>query len=275
MTRIDTDPLIDTVFAGIVKHSQLTWLAPLLFYYIDTHGDDFDSDQYQGDLGRQRIYQPPFNDSVVAHLLFDGLSESEDVVDASAFTTFRVKRRFYDYSLSRDRDLPLELPQSGERLDDDTDPVRWEQFFEEFVAAREERGFDTIEADEYEHFAYLCARAANVMTYAAPAKIYEAEGGEPLMIPRTEVAISAESSGQDELEKAVGWFVQNHDFDSAHAHDEYSTLEDAPVLVPGVIKESDEAAKFHRDHVGRDFEKEFRQYIMEARDLETEGESAD
>lgn len=276
MTRIDTDPLVDTTFAGIVKRSQLTWLAPLLFYYIEAHSDDLDISKEEGDgVARQRIYQPPFNDSVVAHLLFDGLSRAEGDIDASAFVTFRVKRRFYDYSLSRDRDLPLKLPQSGDPIEDDTDPEEWKRFFEEFVAAREERGFDTIDADEYEHFAYLCARVANVMTYAAPTAIYESEGREPLLIPRSEVAIPATETGRNELETAVSWFAQHHDFDTAHASDEYSTLEDAPVLVPGVIKESDEAAKFHRDHVGSDFEKEFRQYIMEARDLESEQESGD
>jgi hypothetical protein len=275
MTRIDTDPLVDTVFAGIVKRSQLTWLAPLLFYYIEAHSDELETSQEQGDgIARRRIYQPPFNDSVVAHLLFDELSETQNDVNAKAFVTFRVKRRYYDYSLSRDRDLPLELPQSGERFDDDTDPDQWKAFFEEFVAAREERGFDTIDADEYDHFAYLCARVANVMAYAAPTTLYDTEGREPLLIPRTEVAIPAPETGRDELETAVEWFVQNHDFDTAHAHDEYSTLEDAPVLVPGVIKESDEAAKFHRDHVGSDFEKQFRQYIMEARDLETDNKSS-
>lgn len=276
MTRIDTDPLVDTVFAGIVKRSQLTWLAPLLFYYIEVYNDDYDLDETHSDgVTRRRIYQPPFDDSVVAHLLFDGLSRTEDDIDAPAFVTFRVKRRFYDYSLSRDRDLPLELPRSGELLNDDTDPSEWERFFEEFVADLEERGFDTIDASEYEHFAYLCARVANVMTYAAPTDIYDAEGREPLLIPRTEVAIPSPDTGRDELETAVEWFVKHHDFDAAHASDEYSTLEDAPVLVPRVIKESDEAAKFHRDHVGSDFEKEFRQYIMEARDLEAEEESAD
>jgi len=265
VARLDSNPLVDSTLAGVVKRTNLTWLAPLVFYYLEEHADD-GSDREDDTVARE-IYQPPINDPVVAHLLYDGLAQAEGDWSATVFVSFRVQRRFYDYSLNRDRDFPVRTKQTGEYINTD-EQDDWVQYFEEFVADRQERGYDTIDADEFDTFAYLCANASTAMCYAAPTQIYEAEGEKtPLMLPRIEVAAVGDDDVRDDLEGALGWYAAHFDFDDAHAVEERSTLEEAPVLVPEVIKESDEAAKFLRGHIGKTFEKEFRRYVQDAREL--------
>lgn len=270
MTRIHTDPLVNTVFAGVVKQSRLTWLAPLVFYYLSVHRDDND----RFDQIPREIYQPPIDDSVVAHMLYDGLQKYDDSINSDGdqvFVTFRVQRRFYDYSLDRDRDFPIKTPQSEEYIKTEK-KSHWEQYFREFIEKREERGYETIGEKEFDPFAYLCANAATVMTYAAPVSLYNGEKNPPLVLPRIEVATEPEDSGREQLETAVKWFADNADFDGAHSAEEYSTVSDAPVLVPSVITRSDDAAKFLRNQVGKYFEKEFRRYVKNAREVENSSE---
>lgn len=271
----EQNTLVDSTFAGIVKHSKLTWLAPLVFYYIHVGADGGtapdDPDNVLGEVPDE-IYQPPINDPVITHLLADGLVERESeleqsLTEDSVIMTFRVMRRFYDQSLDRDRDFPVTFKQSGDLVDVDSEDD-WQQYFEEFVADREDRGHRTIESREFKHFRNLCANAATVMTYAAPRRLYDPdrETSEEMILPRIEVATSPPGPAEEEILSAVSGFARTYDLDEAHAMDEYSAQDDTPVLVPSVIKEADLAAKFLRDGVGRRFEREFRELVEAAQE---------
>jgi len=267
----EENTLVDSVFAGIVKQSNLTWLAPLVFYYLNIENGEKDDPvdaEATGEEVPDEIYQPPINDPVVTHLLADGLVERELNLDEdSVIVTFRVMRQFYDQSLDRDRDFPVEFKKSGGLVDVDSEED-WQQFFEEFVEDREERGYRTIEPREFKHFRNLCANAGTVMAYAAPRKLYEHDRDttEEIVLPRIEVATSPAGPAEDQILTAVSGFASTYDVDEAHAIGAYSTHEDTPVLVPSVIKEADLAAKFLRDGVGRRFEREFRELVAAARE---------
>lgn len=269
----DNNTLFDTVFGGVVKRSNLTWLAPLVFYYLEVVEKGQGTPASIDDVPDE-IYQPPINDPVVAHLLSDGLIKhsddlGEDLTNDSVILVFRVMRRFYDQSLDRDRDFPVVFPSSGEKIKVDSEE-QWQQYFEEFVEDREERGYDTIEVREFKPFRNLCANAATVMTYAAPCRIYNdnQDSAHEVVLPRLEVAKAPPGPAEEEITLAASGYAQTYDFDKAHAAEEYSTFEDAPVLVPSVIKEADNAAKFLRKGVGRRFEREFRSYCQAAREQE-------
>lgn len=278
VSLIDEDnTLVDSTFAGVVKQSNLTWIAPLVFYYINVGLDGDAPDDPDDVLGEvpDEIYQPPINDPVITHLLADGLVQNEsDLKDSldpnSMFLTFRVMRRFYDQSLDRDRDFPVTFKQSGGLVDVDSEDD-WQQYFEEFVEDREERGHRTIETREFKHFRNLCANAATVMTYAAPRQLYDSERAidENVVLPRIEVAKSPPGPAEEEILSAASGFALTYDLDEAHAMDGYSASDDTPVLVPSVIKEADLAAKFLRDGVGRRFEREFRELVAAARESDS------
>lgn len=273
----DGNTLVDSVFAGVVKQSGLTWLAPLIFYYINIENDD-DGLSERGATHEEvptEIYQPPINDPVVAHLLADGIIKQESEIDVplgeeSIIVTFRTMRRFHDQALDRNSDFPVTFRQSGGAVDTDSEED-WQQYFEEFVADREERGLDTIEPREFKHFRNLCANAATIMTFAAPRQLYSGDSNIPeeVVLPRIEVAKSPPGPAEEEIRDAVSGFAQTYDLDEAHATGAYSTIEDTPVLVPSVIKEADLAAKFLQEGVSQRFEREFRELVQAARESES------
>lgn len=269
----DHNTLVDTVFGGVVKQSNLTWLAPLVFYYQEVVERGQGTPTSIDDIPDE-IYQPPINDPVVAHLLADGLIQHADEVDAdlndeAVILTFRVQRRFYDQSLDYDRDIPVTFKLSGGRVDVNSEED-WQQYFEEFVEDRENRGHDTIDAEVFKPFRNLCRNVATIMTYAAPCGIYDDsdDTSHGVVLPRLEVGKAPPGPAEDEIKLAASAYAQTYHFDRAHAKEEYSTFQDAPVLVPSVIKKADEAAKFIRKGVGRRFEKEFRKQVQAAREQE-------
>lgn len=274
----ENNTLVDTTFAGVVKHSHLTWLAPLVFFYLEVDEDE-KAPESPEDVPDD-VFQPPINDPVIAHLLADGINQQRqeidrDISEDKVIVTFRVLRRFYDHSLDRSRDFPLTYKLSNGVVDVDSE-TDWEKYFDEFIEDRENRGYKTIGKDEMKIFRNLCARAATVMVYAAPCRLYENDSdlAQQFVLPRIEVAKSpARGPAEVEMKRAVSGFALTYNVDHDHTFDHYSTMDDTPVLVPDVIREADLAAKFVKKGVGRKFEQEFRQLVAAAREKEAEATS--
>jgi len=263
----DNYHLVDSAFGGVVKHPGISWVTPLVFWYIDVKNGDHAPE----DPVPQDVYQPRLSDSMVPHLLFVGLAENgEELDEGQMFVTFRVLRRFHDMSLE-DRDTPpTYTDDQGEEQLIDVDSVdAWMDFFEHKVEDKADRGYETLDPDQYKPFALMCANAGAVMCYSAPQGLYagELEPSEVrLLLPRFEVATSPPRAAPDELQRVLSSFARNPKLDADHASVDFSSISDLPVLVPSVIIESDKAAKFARNSMGTGIRDELRQVIEDLRD---------
>jgi len=259
--------LVDSTFAGVVKRPGISWITPLVFWYIDVKRTDHDPK----DEIPQDVYQPRLSDRIIPHLLFVGLAEDGiDLDEDQVFVTFRVLRRFYDMSLE-DRDVPpTRIDSDGdERIIDVNDVDEWMDFFEELVEDKSGRGYETLNPEQYKPFALMCANAGVVMCYSAPQSLYAGDldpSEIELLLPRIEAGVSPPRDAPEELRKALSWFARNPKLDSAHASGDFSSFSDLPVLVPSVIVESDKAAKFASDSMGTDVREELLRLIEDLRD---------
>jgi hypothetical protein len=258
----------DTTFAGVVKRPGISWLAPLVFWYVETQWDDPESDEEEeeGDIygAIRNITQPPISDVVLPHLLFRGLSEANGAPEEEAFMTFRVLRRFYDNSIRRNNIPPVGT--DGEPIN--TEEVsEWMDHFEQYQEARRQVGGETIDLEKYNRFGFAnaCANAGQLMCYAGPPNLYQTHQRKPLRLPRIEVLANPPTDAPDKMKQAVVAFAQGNQADDAHTIDGLSTNNEVPVVVPSAIVESDKIAKYARDSISRDITSEIQEAVRKLR----------
>jgi len=150
--------LVDTDLVGVVKLSMVSFLAPMVFWYLnverddevpktpDAAADDWDVDT----VVPHDVVSPRLMDSVVANLLFLGLVEAPDEHDVPidpehTFTTFRVPRHFWEASVEN-KDIPPTHPVDGEWIDT-TSEDEWLEYLGLEAVASELRGGDAVGVD--------------------------------------------------------------------------------------------------------------------------------
>lgn len=239
----DDDWQTDTVFAGVVKRPGISWLAPIVFWYMQTHSEDV------AEFDISNVYRPPLSDVVLPHILFAGLSEAEGAPDDDeVYTTARVLRRYSDNSIPK-YDLPP--VDADDNPIDITERSSWMKYFENVQQRRANRGQETIEFEDFERFGFaeLCANVGTLMCYAGPPNLYQQQSPDAARLPRMEVLVNPPTDASDKLQQAISLFVKTTTEDREHAAEDFSTMNDLPVIVPSVITQSDEAAKIASDRM--------------------------
>jgi len=102
-----------------------------------------------------------------------------------------------------------------------------------------------------------------MMCYGAPASLYTGQHDPRMTLPRIEVACRAEDPDDDDLRTAMSWFARHHTGDMDHLTDEYSSVNDMPVLVPRVVEQAHEASTFVRRRMHQEVESELRRFIAD------------
>ena len=259
-----------------MKSPEMSWLAPLVFWYLHVHKSKIDSSLVIPD--EEEVYRARFADTAVSHLLFFGLAKKKETLPPGvSFVTFRAVRRFSDIALEGDESFPLLLPDgdNGERRLDEDEQCDWEAFLQRRVLEhRRRRRENTLDVGDYAPFVYLCANVGVAMCYAAPVGHYGplvAAGtgeGAHFLLPRIEVAVmtKAPDKGEVHLRTLLTWMATGGgEFDHGHTHPAFDTGREPglPILVPDVIVAAHEAATFARDKIseggaGRDPRADFR-----------------
>lgn len=271
-----------TVYAGTVKNPELSWLSPLVMWYllrrrVAVGGKHITPDQ---------VYRPPLADTAVAHLLFLGLAkERKQALEGRAFRTFRLVRRFSDIAIGKDGSLPV-IP-SQNRVVDEADREDWLAFIKDRQEERRREyrfGRDSSAAlslDEYEPFVYACWRAATVIAYMAPSNVYRPlvidEHGAHFLLPRLEFGIDASQYQSDDARRRLdrdvrsllAWMAFNNGMimDSAHSQTAFGSIQTGglPILVPTVIVAAHEAATFARRMLGDELTDSLKALVSELR----------
>jgi len=313
---------VDTDFVGVVKMSMLSFLAPMVFWYLDverndevptTPADATDDLDVETAIPRD-VVSPRLMDAVVANLLFLGLVEDPDEHDVPidedhSFVTFRVPRHFWEASVEG-RDIPPIHPATDEWIDTRSQG-EWLEYIGLRAVESELHGADAVGVDSqaiheyatgsqhdladpndrlavledvfnedpWKWFAAACAQSSVVMTYGAPQAVYinvaDLEGlDEPLlMLPRFETAVSRWTSGDGEaaLKRGLSWFAENPDLDQQHPFVELGGAsqdhdEGLPILVPGVVTDSDDAARMVQRLMGPKAEQKLGEILDELSD---------
>jgi len=143
---------VDTDLVGVVKMSMVSFLAPMVFWYLDVkEADDVPTVPSQADddwevekVVPRDVVSPRLIDAVVANLLFLGLVEERNEHDVPidedhAFTTFRVPRHFWEASVEA-KDIPPIHPVTEEWIDVDSQEAWLEYIGLEAVGAELRRG---------------------------------------------------------------------------------------------------------------------------------------
>jgi hypothetical protein len=243
----------DTVFAGVVKRPGISWLAPIVFWYMQTHSEDI------AEFDISNVYRPPLSDVVLPHILFAGLSEAEgEPDDDCVYTTARVLRRYSDNSIPKYDLPPVDV---DDNPIDITERSGWMKYFEKVQQRRANRGQETIEIDNFEHFGFaeLCANVGTLMCYAGPPNLYQQQSPDAARLPRMEVLVNPPVDASNKLQQAISLFAKTTTEDREHAAEDFSTMNDLPVIVPSVITQSDDAAKIAsermREEVSRNIQR--------------------
>jgi len=254
------DPDLGGIYASAVKHPRRTWLAPLVFWYINVKSDWADED-LEG--VPKEVYRPRLTDEIISHLLFIGYEENEGGVDEDKmFVTFRALRAFADIALNTEEYPPV-LKENGKQIDE-RDRDDWMAYFDEKRRRREEEfGKRPIPRDEYKSFAYLCANSGALMCYGAPCSLYLGQHDARMTLPRIEVACSVENPDDKNVKTAMSWFAQHHTGDMDHSRDDYSSVSEMPVLVPRVVEQAHEASTFVRKRMHQEVEDELRRFVAD------------
>lgn len=265
------------VYGAAVKSPQMSWLAPLVFWYL--HDKEYKIDG-QVVVSDDDIFRVPFNDTAISHLLFLGKAKTvEDFEQGYSFVTCRVIRRFSDIAFASEGSITIRLNDGGIRAVNEDDEDDWLEFFRQRVADKRERYEEVIlEANDYQHFLYLCAHIGVAMFYAAPLVVYEPlvrEDGEGahFLLPRLETAVDLQRfdrSTDQCLEGILSWLTYGGwDQDHAHTQLEFDTGNTGdkgmPILVPDVLVLAHEAVTFARSLLGEEVEDEIRMLVSELR----------
>ncbi len=261
-----------TLYAGVTKAPEFSWLAMLTFWYIAAHnGQSFES-----------FYRPPLNDQAVAHLLFWGLAENDPTLtkDRKAFVTFRVMRRFSDIAFER-HPLLLEPPGATPRaLNEDADDD-WNLFIRQHISDAEERyrmhkrGVPPLESPEhYGPFLYLCRHAAVGMFYGLPTHTYQAtlESRSHLFSPRWEIGIDIDVARKmlpRGLESLLSWITEPDGLrrDEDHTMGGYPEPQvGLPLMIPDVVRYAHEAVVWSQGRHGRDVQSRLQELFNAVRE---------
>ncbi|MCU0515390.1 MAG: hypothetical protein MUC60_00740 [Oscillatoria sp. Prado101] len=269
----------DIVYGAAVKNPEISWLAPLVFWYLHSQGAEVDG---RAVVGPEDVYQFPFSDTAVSHLLFLGLANrSRDFSSHRLFVTCRVLRRFSDIVLKGEQMPAVISDRAGIRVVRDNIRKDWIAFLEQRIANKKAQHLQNIiDLDDYSPFIYLCSKVGVSMFYAAPTSAYQTMAsrdysGAHFLLPRLEVAISTErlvsepNHEQECLDGMLSWLAAEHwDLDSAHTQSGFDTENQGhrlPILVPDVTVRAHEAVTFARTRLGEEVHDEIRALIAELR----------
>lgn len=260
----------DKVYAAAVKSPTLSWLAPLVFWYL--HHKDIKDGHGKSIVTDEAVYRYLFPDTAVSHLLFLGLAKAMGSLPAnSVFVTCRVLRRYSDIALES---LPAVIAgASSVRLVREDSVDDWREYIRQRIEQKEQQHEEVIlDEGSYRHFVQLCATAAASTLYAAPcvayASLLEEEGsGAHFLIPRLEVAVETTNPGREQhyLESMLGWLATGgFELDFGHSHVDFEAGEQAdriPILVPDVVLSAHEAAGFTRTKLHDEVEQDLHERI--------------
>lgn len=266
-----------TVYGAVVKNPELSYLSPLIFWYLHKHQVEVEGRPVAPDPGT--VYRAPFTDTAVSHLLFLGILKDDpnrDFSEGRIITTFRLLRRFSDIAEVEDFGPPTVKDDDGSRravAEDDEDD--WEMFFRQRIQEAEDRGRPTLDLEDYAPFIHLCADVGVSMCYAAPSAAYEylaghdgGEGGH-FLLPRLENTVLLRDWVKEKhLDTVLSWLATNGcAMDGAHTQTGYDQRDDSglPILVPDVIVSAHEATTFSRDKMSEEVQDEIHTLINELR----------
>jgi len=244
-----------TVFAGVVKRPGISWFSPLVFWYLETQCRE------GVEVNPCNVYRPPISDVVLPHLLFVGLSEQNGAPNQNeVYTTARILRRFSDNSIPK-YDLPPE-DEDGNPIDLN-DRKEWMEYFKEVRERREDRGREIIDLDTFERFGFaeLCANVGTLMCYAGPSNLYRGEVPEAVRLPRMEVLVNPPEDAPEQLSEAISLYAKKNVEDEEHLAEDFSDINDLPVVVPSVITLSDEMAKAASDRMKEEVSDNIQQLV--------------
>jgi hypothetical protein len=271
---------LDTVYGAAVKNPGMSWLAPLVFWYLYSNKSPVDGRVAVSNA--EEVYQYPFADTAVSHLLFLGVAKNaSNFSPERLFITCRVLRRFSDIALEAEEMSPI-ISQGDEirRVRENT-LKDWKEFIEQHIAKkRKHYQSNNLDIDDYESFIYLCSKVGVSMCYAAPTSAYEflsrnSSVSAHFLLPRLEVAINMERLESDReheqecLDGLLSWLAAGHiELDRSHTQSGFDTgnqEHSLPILVPDVIVRAHEAATFTRDKLGEEVQDKIRALIAELR----------
>lgn len=264
-------PQAEMVYAAAVKSPELSWLSPLVFWYLHATVKDEKGEPL---IDADEVFRFPFGDSAVSHLLFLGLANrTQDLSKDRVFSTCRVIRRFTDIALGPERLLPAVID-GGTRLVNENEPEEWMAFFRERLDGDLR---STLDPDDYRPFSYLCANTGVSMFYAAPSAPYrplvtgQTGGAGHFLLPRLEVAMDINRADQERrsVEGFLSWLADDGImFDDAHipaAFDTGDREHRLPIMIPDVTFYAHETVMFARDVIGEEVEDEVRALVAALR----------
>jgi Fe2+ or Zn2+ uptake regulation protein len=251
-----------TTYAGVVKAPEFSWLAMLVFWYINVKCSN---KNLEG-----AFYNPPLNDQAVAHLLFWGLTDHQPELTSpnaqKALVTFRAVRRFSDIAFPAH---PLIIEDDGEIVDEN-DEDAWERYIQAHIRDADarhrshRRGIPSLGSiQEYHPFLDLCRRAAVGMYYAAPSHLYNAtvRDGSHFLTPRWELCLdlsqNLDAQLNDRLLRALVWIGDRRGLvrDESHAVGGFEEkTHGLPLFIPDVVLQAHEVVGHVRDRHSRDLE---------------------
>ena len=268
-----SSPTGQIIYGSAVKNPELSWLAPIAFWYLHVRqsetGVKVDADD---------VYKSPFADTAISHLLFLGVAKDrKHFASDRLFVISPVVRRFSDIALV-ETSLPAAISESDRlRLVEEGNIDDWREYISQRLDKKRENLEENIlELDDYEPFLYSCAKAGVLMCYAAPTVAYESivsgVGAGHFLIPRLEVAINVEGNQTPQrknLEQMLSWLVAENWFrDGQHTQSGFQrtdTSSNFPILIPEVTYLAHEAATFARDKLSEEIQDEIRALIAELR----------
>ena len=265
------------VYGAVVKNPELSYLSPLIFWYLHKHKVEVDGRPVAPEAGT--VYTVPFTDTAVSHLIFLGVLKGDpprDFSEGRIITTFRLLRRFSDIAEVEDFGPPTVREDDGtRRAVREHEQDDWELFFQQRIQEAGERGRPTMDLEDYEPFIYLCAEVGVSMCYAAPCNAYEylaghggGEGGH-FLLPRLEnTVLLSDWAKEKHLDGVLSWLATNGcAMDGAHTQTGYDQRDDGglPILVPDVIVSAHEATTFSRDKMSEEVQDEIHSLINDLR----------
>jgi hypothetical protein len=271
---------LDTVYGAAVKNPGMSWLAPLVFWYL--YVNKFAVDGRLAVAEAKQVYQYPFADTAVSHLLFLGVAKNaSNFSPERLFITCRVMRRFSDIALEAEEMSPIISQGDESRRVRENSPKDWKEFIEQHIAKkRKHYQSNHLDIDDYGSFIYLCSKVGVSMCYAAPTSAYallsrNSSVSAHFLLPRLEVAINMERLDSDReheqecLDGLLSWLAAGHiELDRSHTQSGFDTGNQEhrlPILVPDVIVRAHEAATFTRDKLGEEVQDKIRALIAELR----------
>lgn len=263
-----------TVYAAVVKNPELSWMSPLVFWYLHTRPSK------DWKPGREAIYRPPLSDTAVVHLLFLGLAKSLSTLpDGMAFRTFRLARRYPDLLLGDDVGPPWSDKKA--RYINEDDEEEWRDWFAEHVENLQEQRrrrrihITPLPLEEYDVLVGLCTCAGVAMGYGVPVRMYaplvENADGAHFLLPRLETAFDFRNpkANLTGLDAVISWMTQGGcDLDEGHTQLDFQNAENGrgmPVLIPDVLVAAHEAAGFARSLLSEEFIDEVRKLVSALR----------